>query len=228
MSDNSQPTGTPRTDDVPLPALNDGKAKRRLRILGVCDRLRYRDIVKDGNHTHASRWMEATANHGLSDVDAWERKLLASIEHELAGLRTELLAPAPAETPTDFGIPPTDPPELVRWNRSQREHAARVASVAAAASQSVAEHAAHVRRRSVLEADHRSVRLAASHARERWITDYYERVDLYSRHRVSRRGLRPAPEANAPAFVDIDNRRLSTTSSSGDRIESGDRVTAGM
>jgi hypothetical protein len=66
------------------------------------------------------------------------------------------------------------------------------------------------------------VRLDAANARERWVSGYLERVDVYSRHRVSRRGLRPAPQATAPVFASLDERRIPSTDPSGERAFAGE------
>ena len=200
---------------VPLPKPVGFWRRMHMLVLGFRDRFRYRDAVKDGQHTHLSRWIEATANRGISRVDTWERGNLAPIETELAALPAE----PPFTVATEAGIaPPTEPREHVRWNEQQRVRAAAAREASAAA----ANWKESQDRRRVLESTHRSVRLDAANARERWVSGYLERVEVYSLHRISRRGLRPAAQATAPEFASLDERRIPSTNPSGARTFAGE------
>lgn len=162
---------------------------------GRFDRIRYRDEVKDGNHTHHSRWYEARSNHGITLVDLWERNVLSVIELELAMLPTSSV-PVRAIDP---GVEPADAREAVRWAQRTREFDAAVEAAHRSAEQQVTVE----ERRRVLETNHRSTRLFAADARQLWVAHYEQLAAIYARHRVSRHGLRPAPKSITPVFGPI-------------------------
>lgn len=197
---------------LPLPPVLTFWPRLRLRWLGIRDRRRYGDIVKDGSHTHASGGLRASAQRGTNLVDSWENAIKEPLRLELATLpKTAPVVVGPAEA----GPAPDDVRARVRWNQSLRV----AASARAAVQKSVAQFEQSEQRRQVLEASLDAVQLRAATARERWIADYYERVEIYARHRVSRRGLRPAAEAVPPVYTPLDARGASKTEDSSQRVD---------
>lgn len=193
---------------VPLPDPIGFWRRLVLRWHGWLDRLTLRDDVKDGSHTHLSRWLEAGANHGITLVDRWERRTLTPLEKALASLPDM----AVVETvPTVASEAPGDPRARVAWTELSRK--AVEAEARNAAAQQAFRAAADATRELTMQ--HRNVRLAAAEARQQWIAAYDLRASVYARTRVARRGLRPAPIAIVPAYGALDARHRQETDEHG-------------
>ena len=192
---------------VPLPDPVGFWRRRALVWHGCIDRWTLRDEVKDGQHTHLSRWLEARTNHGIALVDRWERRVLAPIERRLAQLPPSLAV----EPVIDPGPPGEDPRERVEWTARRREAEA----VEARNAQAADEYRRSLEERRIHEADHLNVRLAAAEARQQWVAAYDQSSTVYARRRIARRGMRPAPAALVPPYEPLDARHRQETDASG-------------
>jgi hypothetical protein len=185
-----------RREDIPRPPAIGFFRRWHVRLLGFGDRFRYRNDVADGAHTHLTRWIDGRSNRGIARLERWSSAQVAPIDRELATLSVEpvlLNRPAPAPTP------PSDPKDRVRWNDEVRRHSEAQAEDRRRAAAGEAAR----RRAAELRATRDGITDFVETTRREWIAYYEELANAYSRQRIGRRGLRPAPEAVTPAHDEL-------------------------
>lgn len=185
-----------RGEEIPRPPAIGLFRRLHVRALGFGDRFRYRNDVADGSHTHLTRWLDGRSNRGIARLERWHRAQVAGLDRELAKLDVQ---PVLTQRTAPSATPPTDPKERVRWNEQVRLQAEADAEDA---RRNAAGEAAR-RRATELKSARDSITEFVEATRLEWIAYYEELANAYSRQRIGRRGLRPAPEAATPAHDEL-------------------------